>query len=245
LKQSLLNRDDLKNWLHRKLSPKDKLLIILATFDRPVMVGNLKEVAIEAGFRIPPSWNPSDILGKSKGLAIRTPSGWELTEAGKAHLRNIGITKISLAAVQVATDLRSELVNISDNDTRSFIEDAIRCYEHELYRAAVVMSWLAAVHVLHKHVQQHHLAAFNMEAQRVDTKWRVAKTTDDLGRMGENQFLDRVAAISVIGKNVKDELKQCLKLRNGCGHPNSMKIGPNAVAHHLETLLLNVFKRFA
>jgi len=44
---------------------------------------------------------------------------------------------------------------------------------------------------------------------------------------------------------VKAELKQCLDRRNGCGHPNSLKIGPNTVAHHLEILLLNVFNKFS
>jgi hypothetical protein len=62
--------------------------------------------------------------------------------------------------------------------------------------------------------------------------------------MKESELLDRVAALSILGKNVKEELKKCLDLRNACGHPNSLKIGPNAVANHLEILLLNVFNRF-
>jgi hypothetical protein len=58
-------------------------------------------------------------------------------------------------------------------------------------------------------------------------------------------FLDRIAAISVIGKNVKDELQGCLKTRNGCGHPNSLKVSTNKVAGHIEVLLQNVFQPFA
>jgi hypothetical protein len=157
-------------------------------------------------------------------------------------LTNEGDTRISPAVVQVATDLRAELPKIVNTDTRLFVEEAIKCYEAELYRSAIVMSWLAAVDVLHKNVHQHHLAQFNAEAKRVDGRWRDAKTTDDLGRMSEADFLDRIAAISVIGKNVKKELKDCLDRRNGCGHPNSLKIGANTVAHHIEILLLNVFK---
>lgn len=106
------------------------------------------------------------------------------------------------------------------------------------------MSWLAAVRVLHTHVFAHHLTVFNAEAKRVDGRWKDAKTTDDLGRMSESDFLDRIAATSVVGKNVKKELKDCLDRRNGCGHPNSLKIGANTVAHHIEILLLNIFKKF-
>ena len=145
----------------------------------------------------------------------------------------------------MATDLRGLLPKVKDEATRLFVEEAVQCYELELYRSAVVMAWLAAVHVLKYEVHQRHLAAFNAEAARVDAKWKPAKTTDDIGRMNEADFLDRLTAISLIGKNVKEELQKCLKLRNGCGHPSTLRIGPNAVASHIEILLLNVFHPFA
>jgi hypothetical protein len=106
------------------------------------------------------------------------------------------------------------------------------------------MSWLAAVDVLHRFVHQKYLAEFNAEAKRVDSRWRDAKTTDDLGRMAEVDFLDRIAGISLVGKNVKKELKDCLDRRNACGHPNSLRVGANTAAHHIEILLLNIFKAF-
>jgi len=240
----LLNSADLKTWLHRHHTNLDKLLLILGSFDAPCQVKDMKDRAKGAGFSVPSSWNPSAILGRSKGLAIRTPNGWEITQAGKQHLRNLGVTKISPAAVQVASNLRAELPNIKAADTRAFVEEAIKCHEAELYRSAIVMSWLSAVDVLHNHVHAHHLKAFNAEAKRVESKWKDAKTTDDLGRMGEADFLDRIAGISIIGKNAKKELRNCLDRRNGCGHPNSLKISANTSAHHLEILLLNVFKVF-
>ncbi|QYX58601.1 hypothetical protein K1T73_10545 [Roseovarius sp. SCSIO 43702] len=147
--------------------------------------------------------------------------------------------------MQVAVDLRSHLDKITDNETRDFVEEAIKCHEAELYRSAIVMAWLGAMDVLHKHVHAHHLSAFNIEAKRVNGKWKAAKTPDDLGRMGEADFLDRIAAISVVGKNSKEELQKALGLRNGCGHPNSLKVGANKSAAHIETLLQNVFERFA
>jgi hypothetical protein len=177
-------------------------------------------------------------------MAINTTQGWELTDSGREHLRSIGVSAISSAAANVAHDLRSELAKIKDDNTRRFLEEAIKCFEHGFYRSAVIMSWVGAVHVLHAHVHAKYLAAFNAEAARVDVKWKAAKTTDDLGRMKERDFLDRLGALSIIGPNVKTALINCLNLRNGCGHPNSMKIGPNAVASHLETLLLNVFRVF-
>ena len=240
----MLSGVDLKTWLHRDLQQREKLLIILASFDAPCQVKDIKERAKEAGFSIPAKWNPSASLGKSKGLAIKVPKGWEITGAGKQHLRTLGVTKVSLAAAQVATDLREQLSNIKNVDTHSFVEEAIKCYEAELYRSAIVMSWIGAVAVLHNHVHAKHLQAFNAKAMRLNRKWKDAKTTDDLGRMREAEFLDQIVALSIIGKNVKRELMNCLDRRNGCGHPNSLQISANTAAHHIEVLLLNVFKNF-
>lgn len=86
-----------------------------------------------------------------------------------------------------------------------------------------------------------HLTAFNVEAVRRDGKWKTAKTADDLGKLREVTFLEIAESLSVFGKNVKQELETCLRLRNACGHPNSLKIGANKVAAHLETLALNVY----
>ena len=240
----LLKVNDLKRWLHTDLRQRDKLLCVLASLDAPAQVRDLRKRASEAGFRVPNSWNPSTSLGRSKGLAIRTPRGWEITDAGKQHLGHLGVESLSAAAVQIATDLRTELEKIKDAETRSFVEEAIKCYEARLYRSAIVMSWIGAVAILHKHVVSMHLSKFNAEAKRVDSRWRNARTADDLGKMKEADFLERIAAVSIIGSDVKKELKTCLDRRNSCGHPNSLQIGNNTVAHHVEVLLLNVFSVF-
>ena len=241
----MLTPEDLKDWLHRNLARSDKVLLTLATFDSPARVQAIKNRARDAGSTKLGSWNISQVLDRSKGLAINTKTGWELSNKGKERLRQLGVSKTSVAAAQVAVDLRAIAQKIGDAEARAFVEESVKCYEHELYRSAVVMSWLAAVHVLKAHVLKTDLTAFNAEAQRIDPKWRVAKTMDDLGLMREHDFLDRLTSISTLGKNVKEELQKCLKLRNACGHPNSVKVGPNAVANHLEILILNVFDRLA
>lgn len=234
----------LKDWLHRNLGAQDKLLLILATFDQPVQLADLRSRSEEAGFKLPKKWNLSQLLGRSGGLAIRIPAGWELAETGKNHLRNLGVESVSPAAMQVAADLRKHLDNVQNATTRAFVEEAIKCHEAKLCRSAIVMSWVAAVDVLYREVVANHLAAFNAEAHKANNKWKAAVNEDGLARMGEADFLDRLVPIGVIGKNVKEELAKALKLRNGCGHPNSLKTGPNMVASHLEMLLLNVFEPF-
>jgi len=156
----------------------------------------------------------------------------------------IDVEELIRSRARACDDLRVRLSKIGDANTQAFVEEAVTCFENDLHRSAVVMSWLAAVHVLYRHVLASCLKEFNAEAIRVDSKWKLATTIDDMGRMKERDFLDRLAALSVIGRNVKQELVKCLELRNACGHPNSYQLARNTVAHHIETLLMNVFEVF-
>lgn len=239
----MLKANDLKTYLHNpNITQLDKLLLVLATFDCPCQIKELRLVAREAGLKMNRQWNPSSSLSRSNGYAIHTPLGWELTEAGFEHLKSLGVSRSHQSVGQVSRDLRAELIKIGSSHTRAFAEEAIRCLELDLHRSAVVMSWIAAVAILQDKVIELKLAEFNAEAARVDPKWKAAKTADDLGKMKEQDFLDRLTAISIIGKNVKQQLAECLTLRNGCGHPSSLQLGRNKVASHVETLILNVFQ---
>ena len=86
------------------------------------------------------------------------------------------------------------------------------------------MSWLSAVDVLHGFVVAEHLHNFNIQASKdmanKKQPWKMAKTTDDLGLMKESDFIETLYKISIVGKNVRDELQVCLKRRNGELSPN-------------------------
>jgi hypothetical protein len=248
----LLSETDLIESLHKKrLSRQDVLLLILCVNpDQAKEVGGIKQLGRKAGLTEILKWNVSDALRRAKGLAIRVPDGWAITSIGKEHVRGLGVLpeKKSRKILHFASSLRQAVKRISDADTIAFLEESIACFESGLYRSAVVLSWIGAMALLQDQIIGHHLATFNAEAQRRDAGWRLAKTKDDLSRMKESDFLDIVGLppVSLVGKNVKQELKDnCLQLRNACGHPNSLQIGENRVAAHLEVLILNIFANFS
>ena len=242
----MLDRDAVKELLARDdLSNSDKLLTCLAADPvSPKMVGDVRELAVSVGLRAVAKWNVSAYFLKVKTLAVRTPGGWELTSAGKAHVARVVGPLLPSVATLVVSGLRKQLSSIQTVTTRSFVEEAVRCLEAKLHRFAIVISWIGAISVLYEAVIKTHLIAFNDEAKRRDVKWREAKSADDLTRMKEFDFLQTLAAISVLGKNVKDELEVCLKLRNGCGHPNSLIVGDHKASAHVGTLIENVFAKF-
>jgi hypothetical protein len=242
----LLNRDQLRDLLSQPgLTQKDKLLLCLALdASIPKATKEIKEIASNVGLRTVQNWNISTTLARSQGLAIRGDSGWELTSHGEEHVRELAAGVIATPASQVSISLRGHLSKIKNPQTAAFVEEAVQCFEARLYRAAVVLSWVGGVSLLYDYVIQNCLAPFNAEAKRRNSRWKDAKTRDDLARMREKDFLQILQSLSVVGKNVREELENCLRLRNACGHPSSLKISENRVAAHIEMLILNVFSRF-
>jgi hypothetical protein len=235
----------LKEEVHRPGRTRaDQVLLCLAVDDnRPKKPAELRSLAIAAGIPAAKKWNVSSVLASLKSLAIRSPEGWELSGAGQGEVARLLGTKTN-AVTSALTSLRAAASKLKSADVRDFVDEAIACAEAAHHRAAVVLSWVGALAVLYEVVVAGHLAAFNTEAQRRDVKWRPAKTADDLARMKEHDFLQILETLSIVGKSVKAELEGCLKLRNGCGHPNTLKVSDNKVAAHIETLVLNVFAHF-
>jgi hypothetical protein len=242
----LLNLADLQNLLNVPgISNPDRLLLCLAVKpDQGLTTAEFLDTAKRAGWSQATKLNISLTVARSKGLAIKAAKHWKLTNDGKSHVAGRLAAQRGEVVPEQAKALRAHLQKLKGTETRAFVEEAVSCFERKLYRSAVVLSWIGAVSVIHEHLVAKKLAEFNAEALKRDAKWRNAKNADGLGRMGESDLLQVCQAISVIGKNVKEELEGCLRLRNGCGHPNSLKVAESRVAAHIETLMLNVFEVF-
>jgi len=243
----LLTLEQLKQAVHRQSVTKTDvaLLCVAAAGTTAVPTAAVRELATEAGVKAAKKINFSAHLSSAEDKVFKAPQGWELTDVGRKHVAGLAAQELSASpAATQAKSLRTQLPKLKNDDARAFLAEAIVCAEQSLFRASIVLSWVGAVALLHDEIIARHLAAFNAEAVKRDAKWRPAKTGDDLGRMKEVVFLEVSESIALFGKNVKQELEACLKLRNACGHPNSLKIGPNKVAAHLESLALNVYAVF-
>lgn len=242
----MLTENHLKNLLHKsEFANTDKLLMCLAVdASTSKSIASIKRLAITNGLRNVQKWNISQYLSKSRGRAIRVAKGWELSADGKIYIQGLTGSIILTTPRNVASSLRNHVSKVKKIEIREFVEEGIECFEQRLYRSAVVLSWVGAVALLYESVYSKHLVAFNAEAISRNSKWKPAKTTDDLSLMKEYDFLQIIEKISIIGKNVRQELEKQLKLRNACGHPNTLKIAEHVAASHLEILILNVFTKF-
>jgi hypothetical protein len=244
----MLSVENAKRIVHGQMLKNGDKLAVLFAIDPviPLSIDKLKERCAVVGLPKLANKNLSDILAKSNGRFARTTGGWELQQNGTLRVQELArVVYINLVVTHSSQSLRAHADAIRDELTRSFVMEAIHCFEAKQYRAAVVFSWAGAVALLHSYVFSKRLDEFNTEALRRDSKWRIAKQQDDLGRMKERDFLDVCESTGLIGKTMRQILQnECLTLRNACGHPNSLVIGENSVAAHIEKLIKNVFMRF-
>jgi hypothetical protein len=241
----LLNSAELKYLLSRQdLQRKTKILaILIADGVKPKAVSEITALAETHGLREIKKWNVSQILGAASGMAVRLPDGWEVTDAGIQFVAEQGLLLPS-PIKEHQTDLRKHAAAITSNNVKAFIEECILALEAGLLRSAVTLSWVGAISLLYEAVLLNHLADFNSELHKRNPKHKQIKSSDDLATIKEYDFLQIINAISIIGKNVKQELEQCLQLRNACAHPSSLLIGERKVSAHLEILILNVYQKF-
>ncbi len=207
------------------------------------MPAAIQKLGGEHGFNKVKKWNVSQLLKDLGILVARYKDGWAITDHGKDKLAELGLLDESpTKSPQIA--LRAILPQISDDQSRIFVEEAVQALEYKLLRSAVVLSWVGAVAVLHKKVFDNHLHDFYNELKKSFPKAKPIKKLADLGDMKESNFLTVACSAGIFDKNIKGELEGCLKYRNGCGHPNALKIAPHRVASHIETLILHVYEPF-
>lgn len=240
-----LNSATAKYLIQHAKTRADKTIIALGTFETCASIKEIQTALAMLGEPGSKKWNLSQTLSAANKRAVRTSSGWELTAKGSAELSSNAAQHGGSSSIKISAEtLRKLLPGIQNPDVRAFIEEGIGCIENNLLKAAAVFTWVGALAVLHHFVVTNHLITFNADAVKKDPNWRPAKNTDGLGLMKESDFLDALVRIGVLGKNVKTELKTCLDLRNGCGHPNSLAIGEAKILAHVETLVLNVFSKY-
>ena len=55
----MIKKSKLKTWLQQDIVQRDKLLLILGSFEGPCQIREMYDRAAEVGFLIPGKWNPS------------------------------------------------------------------------------------------------------------------------------------------------------------------------------------------
>jgi hypothetical protein len=126
-----------------------------------------------------------------------------------------------------------------------YLDEAVRCYEGGMYRAAVLMVWSACIEHLFTAIAGHPGGVKAMEAANIarygsSAAYRKIKKRDDFLYLKESAFLLIAEDAGLFNRNARDLLEEKLKLRNRCGHPTQYKPMRDETVIFIESLLTNV-----
>jgi hypothetical protein len=173
------------------------------------------------------------------------PSGLLDSLAAFQRLHAIPVSDSTTESPAQALHSLRVAANLAPANYAEYLEEAVRCYEGGMYRAAVLMVWAAVVEHLYTAIGAHRggikaFEAANFSRYGTSAAYRKIKKSDDLLYLKEIQLIQLGEDAGLFNKNARLLLDEKLILRNRCGHPTQYKPGRDETVIFIESLLTNI-----
>lgn len=173
-----------------------------------------------------------------------------LSEKGRFKLvRNVrseldkryGVHQSVIVVSSVLADLPSKVPNLSE---KTFLDEALKCYRAQAFRACIVMTWnLAYNHLLNWFLADAaRLAQFNATIVKRNPKkagLKIAKY-DDFEELKEREVIDIASSAGLYNSSVYKILKDKLDRRNIAAHPSNVVVTQPQADDTITDLVNNV-----
>ncbi|MDH4223612.1 MAG: hypothetical protein OEV55_08765 [candidate division Zixibacteria bacterium] len=144
----------------------------------------------------------------------------------------------------VSKKLRDLLRKVKPSQNRTFLSEAISCYEIGAYRAAIIMTWLLVVDNLYEYILAHKLTEFNGALALQNLKLKKITTKEDFNDLKEVKFIEIARSANIISNEVRKILDEKLGIRNTCAHPNYIIVKESKATTFIEDLVDNVLIKY-
>lgn len=175
--------------------------------------------------------------------AIKTSAGYCL----ERHVREVLDAKYGQRAGTIHVHkLLAELpMKIPSLIEKEFLKEALVCFKHGAFRAAIVMAWNLGYDHLCEFVLAKHLGAFNMQLPKTFPKAGIAAITkrEDFSELKESQVLQVCRSALIITDSLHKILKEKLDRRNIAAHPSGVTISEPTTEEYIKDLVENAVVR--
>lgn len=144
--------------------------------------------------------------------------------------------------------LRGLLPKVLDQHKRTFLQEAIDCYEIGARRGAIALTWSLTVHHLFEYVLARKLNEFNaVLAKNTDKRIKITHVTvvDDFSEIPENKLIEFLRSAGIISNDVRKILDTKLGIRNTAAHPSAVMISEVKATDFIIDLVSNVILKYA
>ncbi len=214
-------------------------------------MSNVKSKDVEQCFitlSIPPYSNINKYLldnsKKFKGNSpkfLKSNSYYSLTRTRSEFIsKNI---VLDTPKVELINSLRSLLPKVVNINQKEFLEEAIKTFEIEAYRASIIMVWLLTLDHLFEFVMKNNLRDFINALRRMNNS-KTILLKDDFGDIKESVFIEACRGANIISNDVRKILDAKLSIRNSYAHPSNIQLPKSKALYFIEDLIVNVVLKY-
>lgn len=171
---------------------------------------------LNSHFRSLSSKSPRDLIARSGGFVL------------EARLRQEYDTRLGqrTATIHVHQLLSTLPSKLPIGREREYLEEALVCFKHSAFRAAIVMSWNLAFDRLCTWLVQKHLAAFNASLAIKFPKGNYPPVVrrEDFTEWKESHVIEVCKVNTVVPSSITKILEERLKRRNFAAHPSGVVV---------------------
>ena len=225
----------------------EKMLVIGYWLHEDKKVDWFKPSDINAGFEALHLGKPANASSQLTGMT----TGWSkrLIKNSKGF-KLIAGTRDRIAAMcpqqaepkQIAVELKKLEALLTDAQQKTFLAETIQCFQHEAYRASIVMGWNLAYHHVCAYIVARHLVAFNAQLQKVHKKGPLSKHSD-FEDLKESTVIEVGKGANILSKATGTILSAKLTTRNLAAHPSSWVASPITAEEVITDLVHNIILR--
>jgi hypothetical protein len=181
---------------------------------------------------------PPELLKDGRGYRLAQPVREKLD-------RELGKADVVIQVEKILTDI---LGKISDTGERLYYNEALTCYRHGAFRAAIVMVWNLAYDHLCRWVlaDAERVKEFNAAIPRRNKNkaWVTIANRVSFEDLKEDEVIDILGYRSDFSDNLKRMLKEKLGRRNTYAHPSQLIVARPQVDDMITELMNNIVLAF-
>jgi hypothetical protein len=196
----------------------------------------------EISLALPSSVSPflTQMEKKSPKEVIKKTAGYCLENRVRSRLdERYGVREATVVIDVLLSELPSRISVLAE---QAYLNEALCCFRHRAFRAAIVMAWNLAYDHLCNFVLSAHLADFNRQLPRTFPKAdiSVVNKREDFAELKESQVLQVCRSASIVSNSLHKVLKEKLDRRNIAAHPSGIETTQLTAEEFIRDLIDNV-----
>ena len=150
---------------------------------------------------------------------------------------------LDVPKITVNNSLRGLALKLTNKSEQAFLEEAIKTFEAEAYKASIIMVWLLTIDHLYEYILSDKLSDFVIALKKVLPKKNLI-IKDDFADLKESQFIEICRSSGIISNDVRKILDVKLGIRNSFAHPSNITLPKSKALDFIEDLIENVILKY-